>query len=85
MNISQTLILPVVAEVLIYLLYSTVGYHVPGQKVVPELVERQGHPGSILGTKGYIAVPDFDSECCQFITSLHVGSPLSGAGVAGYF
>ena len=34
----------------------------PGQKVIPELVERQGHPGSILGTKGYIAVPDFDSE-----------------------
>ena len=32
-----------------------------------------------------LTVPDFDSECCQFITSLHVGSPLSGAGVAGYF
>lgn len=51
-NIFHALILPVVAEVLIYLLNATVGYHVPGQKVIPELVERQGHPGSILGTKG---------------------------------
>ncbi len=84
-NIFHALILPVVAEVLIHLLDSAVGYHVSGQKVIPELFERQGHPGSILGTKGYITVPDFDSECCQFITSLHVGSPLSGAGVAGYF
>ncbi|WP_373233391.1 hypothetical protein [Cohnella sp.] len=72
MNVPQTLILPGVAEVLIHFLYAVVGYHVSGQKVVPELIEGQGHPGSILGTKGYITVPDFDSECCQFITSLYM-------------